>query len=144
MTTRYVLDTNILTALLRHETQSVEHTTRAAAANAEILLCPVVFYEALRGLLHRDAQKQKQHLLDYAAVFIWEDFDRADWGKAAELWATLRKAAELWATLRKQGMQVSDADLLIGVYAMQRQAIVITANEKHFVPLAVQTENWLI
>lgn len=134
MTTRYVLDTNILTALLRHETQSVEHTTRAAAANAEILLCPVVFYEALRGLLHRDAQKQKQHLLDYAAVFIWEDFDRADWGKAAEL----------WAALRSQGIQVSDADLLIGVYAMQRQAVVITANEKDFVPLGVQTENWLI
>ena len=134
MTTRYVLDTNILTALLRHETQSVEHTTRAAAANAEILLCPVVFYEALRGLLHRDAQKQKRHLLDYAAVFIWEDFDRADWGKAAEL----------WAALRSQGIQVSDADLLIGVYAMQRQAVVITANEKHFMPLGVQTENWLI
>ena len=134
MTTRYVLDTNILTALLRYETKSVEYTARAAAANAEILLCPVVFYEALRGLLHRDAQKQKQHLLDYAAAFIWEDFDRTDW----------EKAAELWATLRSQGMQVGDADLLIGVYAIQRQAIVITANERHFVPLGIQTENWLI
>ena len=134
MTARYVLDTNILTALLRHETKSVEHTARAATANAEILLCPVVFYEALRGLLHRNAQKQKQRLLDYAAAFIWEEFDRADW----------EKAAELWAALRSQGMQVSDADLLIGVYAMQRQAEVITANEKHFVPLGVQTENWLI
>ena len=134
MTTRYVLDTNILTALLRYETKSVEHTTRAATANAEILLCPVVFYEALRGLLHRDAQKQKQYLLDYAAAFIWEDFDRVDW----------EKAAELWAALRSQGMQVGDADLLIGVYAIQRQAVVITANERHFVPLGVQTENWLI
>ena len=134
MTTRYVLDTNILTALLRYETKSVEYTARAAAANAEILLCPVVFYEALRGLLHRDAQKQKQNLLDYAAAFIWEDFDWADW----------EKAAELWATLRSQGMQVGDADLLIGVYAIQRQAIVITANERHFVPLGIQTENWLI
>ena len=134
MTTRYVLDTNILTALLRYETKSVEYTARAAAANAEILLCPVVFYEALRGLLHRDAQKQKQHLLDYAAAFIWEDFDRTDW----------EKAAELWAALRSQGMQVGDADLLIGVYAIQRQAVVITANEKHFLPLGVQTENWLI
>ena len=134
MTARYVLDTNILTALLRHETKSVEHATRVAATNAEILLCPVVFYEALRGLLYRDAQKQKQRLLDYTAAFIWEDFDRADW----------EKAAELWAALRSQGMQASDADLLIGVYAMQRQAVVITANEKHFLPLGTQTENWLI
>lgn len=134
MITRYVLDTNILTALLRYETKSIEHTARAAAANAEILLCPIVFYEALRGLLHRDAQKQKQHLLNYAAAFIWADFDRADW----------EKAADLWAALRSQGMQVGDADLLIGVYAIQREAVVITANERHFVPLGVQTENWLI
>lgn len=134
MTARYVLDTNILTALLRHETKSVEHAARAAAANAEILLCPVVFYEVLRGLLHRDAPKQKQYLFDYAAAFMWEEFERTDW----------EKAAELWAALRRQGIQVSDADLLIGVYAVQRQATVITANEKHFVPLGVLTENWLI
>ena len=133
MTTRYVLDTNIVTALLRYEAKSIEHTARAAAANAEFLLCPVVFYEALRGLLHRDAHRQRQRLLAYAATFIWDDFTRADW----------EKAAELWATLRGQGLQVSDADLLIGVYARQRQAIVVTANEKHFVPLGVQTENWL-
>jgi tRNA(fMet)-specific endonuclease VapC len=133
MPARYVLDTNIVTALLRNETKTIEYTARAAAANAEFLLCPVVFYEALRGLLHRNAQKQKQRLLDYAATFIWDNFTRADW----------ENAAELWATLRGQGIQVSDADLLIGVYAQQRQAVVVTANEKHFVPLGVQTENWL-
>ncbi len=134
MATRYVLDTNIITALLRYEAKTIEYTARAAAANAEFLLCPIVFYEALRGLLHRDAQKQRLRLLDYAATFIWDDFTRTDW----------EKAAELWATLRGQGVQVSDADLLIGVYARQRQAVVITANEKHFVPLRVQTENWLM
>jgi predicted nucleic acid-binding protein len=133
MTSRYVLDTNIVTALLRHQTTLIAHTARAAAANAEILLCPVVFYEALRGLLYRDAQKQRQRLLDYTAAFIWDDINLADW----------EKAAELWAALRRQGLQVGDADLLIGVYALQRQAIVVTANEKHFIPVGVQTENWL-
>lgn len=133
MTARYVLDTNILTALLRYETKPIEYTARAAAANAEFLLCPAVFYEALRGLLHRDAQKQRQRLLNYVGALTWDDFNRADW----------EKAAELWAALRGQGLQVSDADLLIGVYALQRQAVVVTANEKHFMPLGVQTENWL-
>ena len=133
MMSRYVLDTNILSALLRYEAKPVEYTARAASANNELLLCPVVFYEALRGLLHRDAQMQRQRLLDYAAALIWDDFNRADW----------EIAADLWAALRSQGLQVSDADLLIGVYALQRQATVVTANEKHFMPLGVQTVNWL-
>jgi predicted nucleic acid-binding protein len=129
-----VLDTNILSALLRHEAKPVENTARAATANDQLLLCPVVFYEALRGLLHRDAQVQRQRLLDYAAALIWDDLNRADW----------EIAADLWAALRGQGLQVGDADLLIGVYALQRKAIVVTANEKHFIPLAVPTENWLV
>ncbi len=58
MAARYVLDTNILTALLRYETKTVEHAAHAATLNAKFLLCPVVFYEALRGLLHRDAKNQ--------------------------------------------------------------------------------------
>jgi len=133
MTTRYVLDTNIITALLRRDPQLVQQAARAAESGADLLLCPVVFYEILRGLLHRDAKKQLQQFLDYAAALLWEDFTRQDW----------QKAAEVWASLRKQGRPTGDADLLIGVYALQRQAIVVTANEKHFASLGVQIENWL-
>ena len=133
MMSRYVLDTNIISALLRYENKIVKYTAQNAALNAEFLLCPIVFYETLRGLLHRDAKKQLQRFLNYAATLTWDDFNQADW----------EKAAESWAALRGQGLQVGDADLLIGVYALQRQAIVVTANEKHFIPLGVQTENWL-
>ena len=131
--TPYVLDTNIITALLRYEAGTVDQMTVATETQAEIFLCPVVFYETLRGLLHRDAQKQMQYFWRYAAVLKWDDFTPADW----------QRAAHLWAELRKQGRPIADADILIGAYAAERGAIVVTANETHFEPLGVQTENWL-
>lgn len=132
MPDRYLLDTNILSGLLRSEPQLVARVDQAAANQAEFLLCPLVFYEILRGLLHRDAQKQLQLFLDYTRGFTWDDFVQADW----------QQAAQLWAGLRRQGRQISDADLLIGVYALQRQAVIITDNQKDFEFLGVDAENW--
>ncbi len=132
MATRYVLDTNILTALLRYEPKPIAQAQSAWDAEADILLCPVVFYEALRGLLHRDAKKQVQLFLNYTTALIWDEFNQADWDRAAQL----------WAELRRRGEQTEDADLLIGVYALQRGAIVVTDNEKDFIRLGVAVENW--
>lgn len=133
MAGRYVLDTNMITALLRGEPGVTAAMTEAVGAGAELFLCPVVFYEILRGLLHRDARNQLQLFLRYAALLAWDDFSQDDW----------QEAARLWAELRSQGLQTGDADLLIGVYALRRLAVVVTANEKDFAPLGVPAENWL-
>lgn len=132
MPVRYVLDTNILTALMRYEPTTVGRATKAAATASEFLICPVVFYEVLRGLQYRDAKKQLQLFLSYTNSMVWDEFNQDDW----------KQAAQLWAELRRNGQQVNDADLLISVYAIQRQAIVVTDNEKDFDPLGVAIENW--
>jgi tRNA(fMet)-specific endonuclease VapC len=129
---RYLLDTNILSGLLRSEPGLVARIDQAAADQAEFLLCPLVFYEIVRGLHHRDAKMQLQLFLEYVKGFTWDDFNQADW----------QQAASLWADLRRQGRQISDADLLIGVYALQRQAAIITDNQKDFENLGVTIENW--
>lgn len=128
---RYVFDTNIFTAILRQEPLIAQRLAKVDAA-AEFLLCPLVFYEVQRGLLHRDAKRQLAFFMSYAATFIWDDFNQTDW----------RQAAQVWAELRRQGRLVEDPDLLIGVYAAQRQAVVITDNEKDFALLGIPTENW--
>ena len=130
---RYVLDTNIFTDILPQDSTVTDRTAEALAAGAEFILCPVVFYEIYRGLLYRDSRKQLNFFLTYAATFRWDDLTHDDW------WA----AAQLWSDLRRQGVQVADADLLIGTYAAQRNASVVTGNEKHFAPLAMPVENWL-
>jgi tRNA(fMet)-specific endonuclease VapC len=128
----YVLDTNIFTAILRKEPKAVEQAEKALATNAEFLLCPVVFYEVYRGLLHRDAKRQLSFYLQFVTGFTWDDLDREDW----------RAAAQRWADLRRGGYSVDDADLLIGTYAARRNAIVVTDNTKDFIPLGVPVENW--
>lgn len=128
---RYVFDTNIFTAILRQEPQIAERLTKANEGE-QFLLCPLVFYEVQRGLLYRDAKRQLAFFINYAARFIWSDFTQTDW----------QQAAQMWAKLRRQGRFVEDSDLLIGVYAAQRQAVVITDNEKDFAPLGIALENW--
>ena len=129
---RYVLDTNIITAILKKEPTVAGHVGEALSANAEFLLCPVVFYEIYRGLAHTDAKKQLDFFLRYADTCTWDDLTKQDW----------QAAAKLWANLRLQGQSVQDSDLLIGVYAAQRNAIVVTDNEKHLAALGVTVENW--
>ncbi len=131
--TRYILDTNILTAILKRNPVVIEHANSALQSNAEFVMCPVVFFEIYRGLLHRDANKQLDFLLRYVGTYTWDDLKRPDW----------EQAAQLWAERRREGVTVSDADLLIAAYALQRRAVVVTANTDHFIPLGAPVENWL-
>jgi len=129
---RYVLDSNILSAYLKKEAGVGRRVKTALQNNAEFLLCPVVFYEVYRGLLHRDAKKQLAFFLQLADAFTWDDFDRQDW----------EEAAQLWARLYRTGQPTADADLLIGVYALRRGATIVTDNERHFTSFGTTIENW--
>lgn len=130
---RYVLDTNVVTALLRKEGAATRRVQEALALNAEFLMCPVVYYEIHRGLLYRDAKRQLGFFLRFTSQFTWDDLDRVDWERAAQLWANLRRIG------RPRG---NDADLLIGAFAVRRNAIVASDNTKHFRHLGVPVENW--
>jgi predicted nucleic acid-binding protein len=47
----------------------------------------------------------------------------------------------LWSDFRRWGIQVEDADLLIAVYTLQRDAILIT-DDRNFGRLGIHIENW--
>lgn len=129
---RYVLDTNILSAIARKRPALLARIDEALAAGHEFIMCPMAFFEVHRGLLFRDAKGQRDFLLSYSAKFTWSDFNPFDW----------QAAAALWADLRRNGIQVEDADLLISVYVLQRGAILIT-DDQHFRQLGTDSQNWL-
>src|SRR4051812_26627966 len=131
--TNYVLDTNIISLALRSQNSNAFlRLSKAIAPGNMVLGCPVVWYEVRRGLLAKDARTQINYFEDMFKTFVWQDYSANDW--------TL--ASELWSQRRAQGLPISDADLLIGVFARNRNAILVTDNEKDFANLGVTMENW--
>ena len=54
--TAYLLDTNIISAILRKDVMVEERLRQTVPAQDTIWLSAVVFYESKRGLLKRDAR----------------------------------------------------------------------------------------
>jgi predicted nucleic acid-binding protein len=131
--TRYVLDTNVVSLILRDDPVAISAFGRVSTPENHILGCPVVWYELRRGLLVRDARRQMSRLEELFATFAWQEYTRDDWSLAAAL----------WAQRRAQGRPITDADLLIAVFARNRGAVLVTDNEKDFDTLGVAVENWL-
>lgn len=130
--TAYLLDTNILSAIIRKEDVAERRFRQAINNDETLLLSVVVLYEIKRGLLKHAARKQMatfEHLIVHLA---WCETLHADW----EL------AAHLWATREKIGRPIEDADLLIAAQVKRLSATLVTDNEKDFANLGIEIENW--
>ena len=128
----YLLDTNILSAIIRKEAFAEQRFRQAVADDDVLLLSIVVFYQVKRGLLKRDATKQMAPFEHLVNQFAWCDVIQEDW----------EHAAQMWFERSKMGRPVEDADLLIAAQAKRLGAILVTDNEKDFTDLGVQVENW--
>lgn len=128
----YLIDTNILSGILRKDADTVGRFFQAAIANTRLVLCPVVYYELRRGLMKKGASRQLEGFETLARRLEWIDLARADW----------ERASELWAQRQITGRPMADADLLIAVQAERLGAILVTDNEKDFEGLGLRIENW--
>lgn len=132
---RYSLDTNTLSHILSHRSeyeQVIQRFRAALVARHEFIICPAVYFELKRGLLHKDARKQMARLDQLVTLLSWQEFDAAIWAKAARG----------WAEARRRGRTPGDTDLLIAYHAHHFEAVLVTANLKDFEFLPVQIENW--
>lgn len=129
---RYVFDTNIVSGIMRQDQQIINRMRSIAAPGDIVYGCPVVWFEVRRGLLAKDAKLQMRIFESLFAKFTWQDYISDDWSLAAE-W---------WAKRRVTGIPISDADVLVAVFAYNRDAVLVTNNEKDFLSLGVTVENW--
>lgn len=57
--------------------------------------------------------------------------------------SVLQESARQYAHLRRKGITIEDDDILIGSFAIVRDAILVTNNTKHFKNLTgIQLINW--
>lgn len=133
MTDEYLLDTNIVTAILKKDPQVINRLQAKLAANAHVRISAVVYYEIRRGLLKRNAVHQLVAFEEMVRSLEWIDVERSHWEAAANLWAECQKA----------GVAINDADLLLAAQARQAQATLVT-NDDDFGRLDVSRENWIV
>jgi tRNA(fMet)-specific endonuclease VapC len=128
---RYVLDTNIVSFIVKRDSSVLSRFRSEITPDDVLIGCPMVWYEAQRGLLAKGAQSQINRFSALFNSFVWQDYTVEDWQLASQWWVRRRTA----------GSPIGDADLLIAVFTYVRDAILVTDNEKDFAALDVTVEN---
>lgn len=129
---RYVLDTNIVSDLLKRYPQVTDQIERHLSNDELLYLCQPVHYETLRGLIRKGATSQIQRLENnLRPVFEWVALTDDDW----------LQAARYWALATSRGRQLSDVDLLIAAIATRLDAVIVSS-DADFDALPVKRQNW--
>lgn len=131
---RFVLDSDTISYILQRRREVLAQLAEAVRRNAQIFLCPIVYFQVRRGLLHKGAERQLRDFDGFALGLKWADFDRPMWDDAAQTWAKLRRRGRPYE---------DDADLLIAAYARRLRATLVTNNTRDFEDLDVPLANWL-
>jgi tRNA(fMet)-specific endonuclease VapC len=133
MATRYLLDTNVLSQLVRNPQGTIAaHIARVGPARicTSIIVACELRYGAIRS---GSARLRRQVEAILAAVDVLPFQPDAD-----ESYASIRTALE------RRGVVIGGNDLLIAAHARALHAVCVTGNESEFrrVP-GLQVENWL-
>lgn len=128
----YFLDTNVIIDLLNGNSNVLASFKNAYTFDT-IRIPDLVYYEVLRGFEYSDPKNQKAGFEIFAnrCGIVYMDL------------SVLKEAARQYADLRKHGIAIDDDDILIGSFAIVKDAVLVTNNTKHFQKLnGIQLVNW--
>lgn len=129
----WLLDTNTLSYLLRSDATVRAHFEEIRSnPNHVFVLSPVVDFEFRRYTLLKNAYRAQARYEALVKNWLRADFRRDDWHLAATLWAERHRA----------GRPIDDADLLIAVTAIKQNAVLVTANTRHFADMGLALADW--
>lgn len=128
-----LLDTNIISLLIRRDPATVENARQYRSTYKQFTISIITRYEILRGFKASGASTK----LAYFERFCRENnvLPLSD--------EIIDQASNIYAVLYRQGALISDADILIAATAWTYGRVMITDNEKHFNRVTdLQIENW--
>ena len=130
---RYLLDTNVLSDLIRHPAGTVaEHI--AAEGEKSVSTSVIVAAELRYGAAKSGSQRLSERIdLILSAIAVLPVETPAD-----------RHYAKIRQHLARRGTPIGPNDLLIAAHALALDLTVVTANEREFARVpGLRVENWL-
>ena len=118
---KYFLDTNIISYILNGN-EKVKNRIEEILLNNDIIAIPVFsYYEIKRGLLSVGASAKIERFNNFVRICELVDINIS----------TFDITAQIYAQLKQKGNLIEDADLFIGVSALENNAVLITNNANH-------------
>lgn len=131
---RFVVDASIWIKLLRKE-KAVGYRLLSAIENGDdVIVTPVAYYEVMRGLRKRDDEKNIVFISEYWTNLPYVEASREVWDEAVRLWVLCVKKNE----------KREDADTILAAFASVLDAVIVTADKKHFPAFELPVQNWTI
>lgn len=131
--TRYLLDTNTVSALLREHVAVAQHVL--AVPMASLCISVITEAELLFGLAKRPAMKRLhaavRELLRRVDVLSWDS-------RVAERYAMMR------ADLERLGKPLGSLDLLIAAHALSLQMVLVTSDKAFKQVEGLQVQDWTV
>lgn len=129
----YFLDTNVIIDLLNGNSNVLSEFKNAYVFGT-VRIPDLAYYEVLRGFEYSDPKNQRNGFEVFAEKCGIEYMNLQ----------TFKEASKQYANLKKQGITIDDDDILIGALAVERNAILVTNNTKHFSHIKnIVLENWV-
>jgi tRNA(fMet)-specific endonuclease VapC len=131
---KYVLDTNIITAILKGDEKLNQKIKKSILDGESILINAISYYEIKRGLLAINATTKLKNFEFFCNSFGLLLLDTL---------SIFDIAAEIYSDLRNRGKPIKDADILIASIVIFND-FVLVSNDTHFIRIQnLKLENWL-
>jgi len=130
----YILDTNIVSALLKSNETIKEKIAEVLTQGNDILINGISYYEIKRGLLAINAIRKLEIFDNFCNKFGLLLLDRR---------SIFDEASKIYADLKNKGELIKDADILIASITKNKKCVLVT-NDSDFNRIDdLEVENWL-
>ncbi len=131
----YVLDTNVVSALMKGDPAVVERL--AATTQAEVAIPQPVLAEIAFGI-ERLPRSKRRTSLQARFDLVSAEVPRAEWTDAVS-----QTFGRIKATLERRGTRIEDFDAAIAAHALALDATLVTANFDHMIRVpGLRVEDW--
>ncbi len=130
----FVIDTNIITAIIKNNSKTNQKIQEIALKGEEILINGISYYEIKRGLLSINATVKLRRFEQLCKEFESVLPDKLD---------IFDIASTIYADLKQRGQPIQDADILIASIALYND-FTLVSNDSDFNRIKdLKIENWL-